>query len=383
MSLLNFLPPICMTTHDDEVFYSIALTSIKGVGPIIARRLIEEFGSATQLFKEKPEILSCIPRFGDELAKGCRSCKILDTAEQEMEFIRKHQIKSLLFNDPDYPERLRDCVDAPSLLFYKGNADLNAEHIVAMVGTRNSTPYGRDLIEQFTRDLAAQLPDTIIVSGLAYGIDVTSHRGALQNGLDTIGVVAHGLDRLYPDAHRSVAKEMLAQGGLLTEYLSGTNPDKGNFIARNRIIAGISDATLVVETADKGGSIITANIANTYDRDVFAFPGRVNDQRSRGCNRLIRLNRAALITCADDFLEIMNWMPASSSHNAMQLPLQFDLSSEEQEVVDLLNRYGEMELNRMAIETEKPISKLTGLLMDLELRNIVRSYPGGVYRLRV
>lgn len=371
-----------MKTHDEEVFYSIALSSIKGIGPIIARRLIEQFGSAQNVFREKPEILQLIPRFGDELAKGCRSCRVLDPAEQEMDFIRKHQIQPILLNDPEYPERLRDCVDAPILLFYKGTANLNASHIIAMVGTRNSTPYGRDLIEQFTSSLATRLPDALIVSGLAYGIDVTAHRCALQNHLETVGVVAHGLDRLYPDAHRTLAKEMLAQGGLLTEYPSGTNPDKGNFIARNRIIAGISDATIVVETADKGGSVITANIANTYDRDVFAFPGRVNDQRSRGCNRLIRQNRAALITCADDFLEMMNWAQDQNARPATQLPIEFDLTDEEQEIIQLLSLHGEMQLNRIAIETEKPVSKLTGLLMDLELRNIVRSYPGAVYRLK-
>lgn len=382
MSSLNFLPLTYMKTHDDEVFYSIALSSIKGIGPIIARRLIEQFGSAQNVFREKPEILQLIPRFGDELAKGCRSCRVLDPAEQEMDFIRKHQIQPILMNDPEYPERLRDCVDAPILLFYKGIANLNAPHIIAMVGTRNSTPYGRDLIEQFTAGLATRLPDALIVSGLAYGIDVTAHRCSLHNRLQTVGVVAHGLDRLYPDAHRTVAKEMLTQGGLLTEYPSGTNPDKGNFIARNRIIAGISDATIVVETADKGGSVITANIANTYDRDVFAFPGRVNDQRSRGCNRLIRQNRAALITCADDFLEMMNWAQESSTQLGVQLPIQFDLTAEEQQIIDLLTHHGEMQLNRIAIETEKPVSNLTGLLMDLELRNIVRSYPGAVYRLK-
>lgn len=372
-----------MKTHDDDVFYSIALSSIKGIGPVIARRLLEEYGSATAIFREKPEILQQIPRYGDELSRGCRSCQVLDPAEREMDFIRKHDIRPLLIGDPDYPERLRDCVDAPILLFYKGTADLNASHIVAMVGTRNSTPYGRDLIEQFTHDLSQQLPDTLIVSGLAYGIDVTSHRCALQNGLETVGVVAHGLDRLYPDAHKQVAREMLSQGGLLTEYLSGTNPDKGNFVARNRIIAGMADATVVVETADKGGSVITANIANTYGRDVFAFPGRVSDQRSRGCNRLIRQNKAALITNADDFMELMNWLPDSAAHPARQLPLLFALSEEEQEIFDLLNRYGEMQLNRIAIETEKPVSVLTGLLMDLELRNIVRSFPGAVYRLHI
>ncbi|MEG1585395.1 MAG: DNA-processing protein DprA [Bacteroidales bacterium] len=370
-----------MKTHDDEIFYAIALSGIKGIGPVIARKLIDEVGSPAELFREKPEILRKIPRIGEILANGCRSCAVLDPAEKEMDFIRNHHIRAIYFGDPEYPERLRDCVDAPILLFLKGSVDLNSRHIISIVGTRDSTHYGRDLLEQFTKDLAEQLPDALIVSGLAYGIDVTAHRCALQNKLHTIGVVAHGLDRLYPDAHKQVAKEMLSQGGgLVTEYPSGTNADKGNFIARNRIIAGMADATILVETADKGGSIITANIANTYGRDVFAFPGRVNDLRSRGCNRLIRQNRAGLITSADDFLEMMNWLPDTHQHPAKQLPLDFDLSEEEQLLVGLLRQYGEMQLNRLAIETEKPISVLTGILMDLELRHIVRSYPGGVYR---
>ncbi|MGL4293052.1 MAG: DNA-processing protein DprA, partial [Bacteroidales bacterium] len=283
---------------------------------------------------------------------------------------------------PEYPQRLTDCVDAPILLFYKGNADLNATHILSMVGTRNSTHYGRELIEEFMRVLGEQLPDTLVVSGLAYGIDINAHRFALHNSLQTIGVVAHGLDRIYPDAHKTTAREMVSQGGLLTEYPSETNPDKGNFIARNRIVAGISDATIIVETADKGGSIVTAGIASSYDREVFAFPGRVSDPRSKGCNRLIRQNRAALITSASDFLEMMNWIRTSAPSNSRQLPIEFDLTEEEQKLVALLIRNGEMQINRMSIETEMPVSVLTGILMDLELRNIIRSYPGAVYRLK-
>lgn len=371
-----------MKTSEDTILYSLALGSIKGVGSIMARKLIENFGSAEAVFREKPDLLTHIPRIGSQLAFHAKDPTLFRKAEQEIEFIRKHQIETYYFEDDDYPERLKDCVDAPVLLFYKGNAPLNRKKVISVVGTRTATQYGRDLTQQFVKELAESVPDTLVVSGLAYGIDVNAHKSALSSGLDTIGVLAHGLDRIYPEAHRNVAREMTEKGGLLSEYPSGTNPDKGNFLARNRIIAGMSDATIIVETPDKGGSVVTANIAHTYDRDVFAFPGRVNDSRSNGCNRLIRQNRAALITSAQDFLEMMNWSTDLCGKVKRQLPLPFDFTAEEELVVKLLEDAGEMQINRLAIETEIPVSELAGILMELEFRNIVRACPGGVYRVR-
>lgn len=370
-----------MKTNDENIFYAIALNLIKGIGPVMTHKLIGEFGSPKQIFHENPAHLKLMTRIGPVIANAITNRELLSHAEKELSFIEKHGITTLFFDDSDYPMRLRDCVDAPYLLFFKGNCDLNSQHLISMVGTRSSTPYGRDLIDQFTARLAELVPDAVIVSGLAYGIDIISHRAALRNQLQTIGVMAHGLDRIYPNAHRNTAKEMLSQGGILTEYISGTNPEKGNFIARNRIVAGISEATIIVETADKGGSIITANIANTYNRDVFAFPGRVCDQRSKGCNRLIRKNIAALITGADDFLELMNWLPQKIQQTVPQLPFIAELNNEEQLLFELLSHNGELQLNQIAIETGISVGLLTGILMEMELRNIVRCYPGAVYRL--
>ncbi len=371
-----------MPTNTETLRYAIALCRIKGIGDVLARKLIENFGSPEAIFREKPETLALIPRIGTQLALGVTDRSLLEIADKEIAFISQNGIDSFYFEDEEYPEQLRDCTDAPLLLFYKGETELKGKRFVSMVGTRSCTQYGIDLIENFLQEMAALAPEVVIVSGLAYGIDVNAHKSALKNGLSTIGVLAHGLDRIYPYVHRQIAKQMLEQGGLLTEYLSETNPDRGNFLARNRIIAGLSDATIVVESADKGGSIVTANIANTYGRDVFAFPGRTSDRYSEGCNRLIRQNRAALITGASDFLELMNWLPDSPGEQEIQMEIPFDLSSEEQQIVELLTRYGEMHLNRLVVETEIPISELTGILMELEFRNMVRPYPGGMYRLK-
>jgi DNA processing protein len=377
-----------MTDHtpqrDEELLNTIALGAIKGVGPVVARQLIEEFGSATAVMREKPEALSRLPRVGCELAAGCRSCQVLDFAEREVDFVRRHNITTLLMTDEAYPYRLRECPDAPPLLFYMGNADLNAKHIISVVGTRNATRYGRDMVDNLMRDLSSQLPDTLVVSGLAYGIDVSAHRAALREHLPTVAVMAHGLDRIYPDQHRHIAREMIADGGLLTEYPSHTNPDKGNFLARNRIVAGLADATIVVETADKGGSIVTASIADSYGRNIFAFPGRVGDAHSVGCNRLIRQCKAGLITCAADLLDEMGWTRNTAGR---QLEIPFEqatpaLSEAEQKVVDLLREHGDMQLNALVAITEKPVSELTGLLMGLQMMGVVACEPGNIYRLR-
>ena len=372
------------SNRDEELLHTIALNAIKGVGPTVARRLIDEFGSATAIFREKPEALRTIPRIGCDLATGCRSCQVLDEAEREMDFIRRHNITTLLFDDDDYPDRLRDCPDAPLLLYAMGNANLNVRHTVSIVGTRNATRYGRDLVEDFLSEAARLEPELLVVSGLAYGIDVTAHRSALHAKLPTVGVLAHGLDRIYPDQHRHVAREMLAAGGLLTEYPSRTNPDRGNFLARNRIVAGLADATIVVETADKGGSIVTASIADSYGRQVFAFPGRVGDAQSVGCNRLIRQQKAGLITSAADLFEAMGW---DKTFVGRQLEIPFEkpqqeLSEAERQLVDLLKSDGEMQLNTMVLKTGKPVSELTSLLMGLEMQGVVGNAPGGLYRLR-
>lgn len=369
-----------METNNSELLYAIALTKIKGIGSVYAKRLIEELGSASELFGESPQLLMKIPRIGSQLATAVQSKELLAQAEKELLFIDRNHIDVFYWRDEKYPYRLRNCEDAPLLFFHKGNVDLNSPHVISVVGTRSASPYGKDICRRLLNDLATALPDLVVVSGLAYGIDITAHREALENGLATIGVLAHGLDRIYPESHRREAARMVEKGALITEYTSGNIPEKGNFLARNRIIAGLCDALVLVESSDKGGAIVTANIADTYGRDVFAFPGRINDLHSMGCNRLIRQNRAALISGADDLIEMMNWKTGTIPKSP-QLTLSFDLSEEEQTVLSLIEKQGEVRISSLLSETEIPVSKLTGILLELEFRKIIRSYPGSLYRM--
>lgn len=366
-----------------EILSLIALQHIPGIGSITAKRLIESIGSATQIFELRTELPSLIPNVQPSLVKALDCPSAHRRAEQELSFIDKHHITCLGYNDEAYPSRLRECDDAPILLFYRGNTNLNPHRIVSIVGTRKCTDYGRDLCERFVRDLAAQLPDVLIISGLAYGIDVCAHRAAIKYGLPTVGVLAHGLDRIYPSVHRNVAAQMTQCGGMLTEYVSFTEPERQNFLQRNRIVAGMADATLIVESAAKGGALVTANIANSYGRDCFAFPGRVDDYASAGCHRLIRNHQAALITSADDFIEAMMWdTPQSGRPDAIQRTLFPELSDEENRIVELLEQYVDgAHINTLVVEADIPINRLTALLFELELRGIVRPLAGSSYKL--
>ena len=266
--------------------------------------------------------------------------------------------------------------------FHKGNTNLNAFKVINLIGTRNATAYGKELCVNFLKDLKRLCPDVLVVSGLAYGIDIHAHRAALANCMDTVGVLAHGLDRIYPAAHRSTAVEMLGHGGLLTEYMSGTNPDRQNFVCRNRIVAGMSDATIVVESAVKGGSLITADIAGSYHRDCFAFPGRINDEFSQGCNNLIRTNRASLIQSAEDFVKTMCWDTASDSQAVpVQRQLFPDLTEDEQLIVDVLQRNGDLQINSLIVEANIPVNKMSEILFELEMKGVIRTLAGGVYQL--
>ena len=266
-----------MNSSEEEQIYSIALTMVPGIGHIGAKHLIDGMGNAVDVFRLRKEIPERIPEVSQRVIEALDCPQAVLRAEQEYEFIRKNRISCLSFHDEAYPSRLRECEDAPVVLFFKGNADLNSLHILNMVGTRNATDYGTQICASFLRDLKALCPEVLVVSGLAYGIDIHAHREALANELPTVGVLAHGLDRIYPHVHRKTAVDMLEKGGLLTEFLSGTNPDRHNFVSRNRIVAGVCDATIVIESAEKGGSLITAELAEGYHRDCFAFPGRVKD----------------------------------------------------------------------------------------------------------
>ncbi|GHV12761.1 DNA processing protein DprA [Bacteroidia bacterium] len=368
---------------DQNLVYQIALTQIHGIGDITAKQVIEHLGDASLLFQEKSRLLEKIPGISRRVISEIHHPEVLRRAEREVAFIEKNKITPLFIQNPDYPERLRDCIDAPVMLYFKGNTDFNTAKVVSIVGTRHATAYGREITESLLKEIAAIYPDTLIISGLAYGIDVFAHRAALKNNLPTVGVLAHGLDRIYPPTHRNTAVEMLPNGGLLTDFLSETNPDRPNFVKRNRIVAGISDCTIVVESAEKGGALITANIAESYNKDVFAVPGKTTDVYSAGCNTLIKYKKAALITCAGDLFREMCWNAEKNApKQAVQQKLFIDLSPEEQIVVDLLTNNKVLQLNSMAVETNLPIPQLASILFELEMKNAIKCLPGGLYQLK-
>jgi len=367
--------------NDNERLFLIGLTGLKGVGDVLARQLLQYFGSAEEVFKASRLLLEKTPGIGAFTAEKIDSdrSEALKSAEKELLFIEKNKISLYAITSDDYPKRLKECQDAPVVFYYRGIADLNAAKIISIVGTRRMTDYGRKLTEQFVKQLAEMFPELVIVSGLAYGADVCAHRNALRNSLLTIGVLAHGFDRIYPAAHRTIATEMLTHGGLLTDFMSGTNPDRKNFLQRNRLIAGLADATVIIESAMKGGSLVTADIAFSYGRDVFAFPGRTTDEFSSGCNRLIQINKAGLINSAKDLVVSLCWDTGSAS---TAQPALFSFSEKpDHPIIRLLQEKGEFHVNRLAIEMDIPIHKLTSVLFELEMEGHIKAFPGGVYKL--
>ncbi len=365
-----------------SLLHQIGITLIKGIGPVLAKNLIAYLGDVEAVFSESQSNLAKIPEIGPVLSKQIVDQEVLLRAEKEINFIEKNNIYPHFYLDKTYPYRLKECTDAPVMLYFKGNSDLNVNRFVGIVGTRHATDYGKELCKNFVNDLAALSPDITIVSGLAYGIDICSHKVAVDCGLPTIAALGHGLDRIYPAAHRATAVKMLEKGGLITEYLTETNPDRQNFVQRNRIIAGMCDATIVVESSAKGGSLITCEQALSYNRDVFAFPGRVGDEHSAGCNRLIKVNKAGLIENASDFVNAMGWEMVSEPKQQVQTSLFLDLTEEQQNVVGLL-RKDSLSLNQLAISLEKPVSKVSSLMLEMEFSGVVKCLPGNVYKLRL
>lgn len=366
-----------------EHIYAMALSHIQGVSLSTARVLYNTMGSATAVFDNRLDIKSYIP---DASTRLVNAMKDVDTAirraEKEMEFIAKKNVRIFAMNDERYPQRLRECEDSPITLFYCGNADLNKSKVISMVGTRKCSEYGKELCSNFVSELKDYYPDALIVSGLAYGIDIHSHRAALANEMETVGVLAHGLDRIYPAVHRQTAVEMVTHGGLLTEYMSETNPDKGNFVSRNRIVAGMCDACIVVESAARGGSLITANIANAYNKDVFAFPGRTYDSSSVGCNKLIMDNKAGMIRNAQDLLDAMGWPnPQEKKKSAVQQELFIDLTDEEQKIVDCLKNADDKTINLIVNETGLSFSRVSVIMFELELKGVIKVLGGARYML--
>lgn len=369
-----------------EILNTAILTRLSYYHLNTMAELYRQLGSATAIVEQRKELRTLFPGLPRKISEALSDIDaVRKRAEEELEYAERHAITVLTPLDDGYPRRLKECDDAPLMLFYKGTADLNATHIINIVGTRHSTPYGQDLIRRFVADLRMLCPDVLIVSGLAYGIDICAHRQALDNGLATIGVLAHGLDDLYPTAHRDTANRMVAQGGLLTEFMTRTNADKLNFVRRNRITAGISDACVLVESAAKGGGLITTRISKDYNRDVFAFPGPVGAPYSEGCNRLIRDNGAALITSAEDLVRAMGWeqdaLLAQARRQGIERQLFPDLSADEQKVVDVLQKNNDLQLNIISVKCALPVGTVTSLLFTLEMKGVVKAFAGGTYHL--
>lgn len=362
----------------DELFYQIALTRTEWIGDRLARLLLSTFGSAQAIFNAPAKQLEALENFGAQRVKALKKEIDAKRIEAEMKFMAEHQIRALFFNDEGYPNKLKHCPDAPILLYFKGNAPLNASRVITIVGTRNNTDYGLRCTEHLIENLKTD--GLLIVSGLAFGIDAIAHRKSLRQGIPTIGVLGHGLDRIYPAKHSGLARDMLENGGLLTEHASGTNPDKQNFPTRNRIAAGMADVIVVIETDEKGGSMITAKLASGYNRDVAAFPGRTIDNKSRGCNYLIRTNIAQMITCADDLLEMMNWNPDQQKH-AIQKKLFLHLNQEELNLCTILEERESMHIDELALKSAIPNAKLSSILLSLELEGLIKALPGKQFRL--
>lgn len=366
----------------DEILYTMALTRMTGFNAAMALQLYQTLGGGKEVYEHRQDIGEVVPESTLQLREAMKYWDdALKRAEAEIAFMQAKGIRALTLHDADYPQRLCECPDAPVVLYYKGTANLNQQYVIDIVGTRHCTTYGQDLIRRFISDLRQLLPQVLIVSGLAYGIDICAHRNAMDNGYETVGVLAHGLDQIYPYAHRDYAAKMLSQGGLLTEYMTQTEALPNNFRQRNRIVAGISDATILVESAIKGGGLITCRIAQEYGRDVFAFPGVVGAKASEGCNHLIRNNTAALITSAQDFLESMGWLSIAKRPQSVERQLFPNLTPEEQQIVALLQQSNDLQLNIISVKTNIPIGQLTALLFSLEMKGVVRPLAGGTFHL--
>lgn len=349
----------------------IALTLLEGTGKKRMRHILAHIGSVAAFFQEKKQNLLKISGLGTELLARMDREKALKMAEIHVEYCIKNTLHSYFFQSDDFPSRLNHCEDAPLLLFGRGNMQFNNKKTVAIVGTRNASAYGREICEELIQSLAGK--DIVVVSGLAYGIDIHVHQLCVQAGIQTIAVLGHGLDRLYPSVHRQTALKMLENGGLLTEFLPGTKPDRMNFPMRNRIVAGMCDATIVVESGAKGGSLITAELANDYNREVFAYPGDITRELSSGCNHLIQQNRAHLITQSKDFFRLMDWDQGPAKQKEIFFP---DLSPEELTLVKILGEKQNISLEALAIKTQTAVHKVSTALLNLEFMGVIKSLPG-------
>ncbi len=366
---------------DDKLLFKIALSIIPGIGGVLARNLVAYVGSVENVFSESLKTLQKIPGIGEVNAKRVKNKNILSNAEKELDFILKNEINVQFYTDKNFPRRLKNCVDAPVIIYTKGNLDLNQQRVVSIVGTRNATAYGKQVCDEIIKKFSERSYKVLIVSGLAYGIDIQAHKSALKYQVPTVGVVAHGLDKIYPSLHTETARKMQEDGGLITDFPSGTRIDPSNFIRRNRIIAGLADSTIVIESAIKGGALITAEIASSYNRDVFAFPGRAGDVYSKGCNQLIRNNAANLIEGIEDLEFFMGW-EETTKKQAVQSSLFVDLTPDEEKVVALLREKGELFIDQISDELAITVSRISAMLLALEFKNVLVALPGKMYRLK-
>jgi len=371
---------------EQETLNMLALASAGHFNTAAITQLCRLMGSATAVMEARGDVRGVMPDCPQALVRALTDVdEARRKAVAELEYCVRAGIEVLCFGGKGYPRRLIQCADAPPVLFYKGTADLDRRRVVNIVGTRHCTAYGRDMVSRFVGGLKELCPDVLVVSGLAYGIDICAHREALDAGLDTVAVLAHGLDYIYPPRHKETALRMLEQGGLLTEHFTRTNADKLNFLRRNRIVAGMSDATVLVESASHGGGLVTARLAGEYNRDVFAFPGRVGDEYSEGCNNLIRDSKATLIGSAADFVNAIGWQADARMRKAREQGIERtlfpELTPDEQAVADALGKGDDMHVNLLASATSMPVGRLTSALFSLEMKGVVRCLAGGVYHL--
>ncbi|MFG4000689.1 DNA-processing protein DprA [Flavobacterium aquidurense] len=361
---------------DQDLFYLLALLKVDGVGDIMAKKMLMHCGNAENVFKTKINQIAAIDGVGSVLLKNLKDNSIFDKANRELEFIKSNDVKVSFFQDQDYPERLKHCFDSPVLIFSSGNINLKNKKIISIVGTRQITSYGMEFCRKLIEDLAPL--DPVIVSGFAYGVDIVAHQLAIDFNLQTIGVLAHGLNQVYPKSHKKYVAKIEENGGFITEFWSSSNPDKENFVRRNRIVAGMTEATIVIESADRGGSLITANLANDYNRDVFAVPGRVTDKYSQGCNNLIKTQKANVLTSAADLVYILNW-DIENKEKTIQKQLFVEMEPDEQKVYDFLLKNGKELLDIIALTCDFPIYKISGLLLNMELKGLIRPLPGKLF----
>jgi DNA processing protein len=361
---------------EENLFHLMALLRVEGVGDIMAKKLLTHFGSAEAVLNAKTTQLAAIDGVGSVLLKNLKDESVFEKATQELRFIQDNNIDVHCFQDESYPDRLKHCIDGPVLLFSSGNINLKNRKIISIVGTRQITSYGTEFCRKLIEDLAPL--DPIIVSGFAYGVDIVAHQLAMDYNLQTIGVVAHGLNQIYPKTHKKYVAKVEQNGGFMTEFWSTSNPDKENFVRRNRIVAGMTEATIVIESADRGGSLITANMANDYNRDVFAVPGRITDKYSQGCNNLIKTQKANVLTSAADLIYILNW-DIEKEAKPVQKQLFVTLDDDEQKVYDYLLKTGKELMDIIALHCDFPIYRISGLLLNMELKGVIRPLPGKLF----